>query len=81
MESMRIKVYLQRCISSGNCVLAAPRLFAQDDEGLVVAQVPNPRPCDYQDARKAAAACPVAAIALEEDEENDNDGSRGNSCT
>ena len=37
---MRIKVYLQRCISSGNCLLAAPRLFTQDEEGLVVAQVP-----------------------------------------
>jgi ferredoxin len=71
MESMKIKVYRHRCISSGNCVLAAPRLFTQDEEGLVVAQVANPRPGDYEDARKSAAACPVAAIELQENQEND----------
>jgi ferredoxin len=70
---MRIKVHLQRCISSGNCVLAAPRLFTQDEEGLVVAQMPNPQPGDHEAARKAAAACPVAAIELEQDQESEND--------
>lgn len=62
---MKIKVFKERCISSGNCVHTAPRLFGQDDEGLVEARVANPAAADQADARKAAANCPVAAIEVE----------------
>jgi ferredoxin len=65
---MKIKAFRDRCISSGNCVQAAPHLFAQDAEGAVVARVTDPPARDHADARKAAAACPVAAIALEDAE-------------
>jgi ferredoxin len=44
-------------------------LFTQDEEGLVVARMHNPQPRDHEDARKAAAACPVGAIELEEDQD------------
>ncbi len=64
---MKIIVRPERCISSGNCALAAPKLFAQDDEGVVVALVTEPDPADYAVAREAAALCPVIAIALQDE--------------
>ena len=50
-------------------VCCATRLFAQDDEGLVVARAAIPHAVDHDDARKAAAACPVAAIEIDDDAE------------
>jgi ferredoxin len=65
---MKIIVRPERCISSGNCVLAAPKLFGQDEEGVVVALVSEPAPADYAAAREAAALCPVIAIEVHEEE-------------
>jgi ferredoxin len=66
---MRIVTHPERCISSGACVLAAPHLFGQDEDGLVVALVAKPSPAEQDDARRAAIACPVAVIELEDDRE------------
>ncbi len=67
---MRIKVHTERCISSGSCLIEAPQLFTQDDSGLVVVRVSQPAPIDSPAARAAAAACPAAAIELEETPED-----------
>ncbi len=64
---MRIGTHPERCIASGACSLAAPQLFTQDEDGLVVALVREPSLVDQDDARRAAAACPVAVIELEEE--------------
>lgn len=62
---MRIATRTDRCVSTGQCVLAAPDLFDQDeDQGLVV--VLDPEPADPAAAREAAAACPVSAITVTE---------------
>jgi ferredoxin len=63
----KIKTIRSNCIASGNCTLIAPDLFSHDDEGLVVARVTRPNAAQLADARRAAAACPVAAIELEDD--------------
>ena len=61
---MKIIAHRERCISSGNCVKAAPKLFAQDEEGVVEVQVVQPEAGDQAAAREAAAMCPVIAIEL-----------------
>ncbi len=63
----RIKTIRSNCIASGNCTIVAPDLFGQDDEGVVVARVTRLSAAQLADARSAAAACPVAAIELEDD--------------
>lgn len=64
---MRITTRTDRCISTGQCVLAAPEVFDQDDEqGLVVVLAPEPTAAHQEAAREAAAMCPVSAIALTE---------------
>lgn len=65
----RIRTIPSSCIASGNCTLVAPDLFGQDDKGVVVARVMRPSAAQLDDARRAAAACPVAAIELEDDGE------------
>jgi ferredoxin len=63
----KIKTIRSNCIASGNCTLVAPNLFAQDDEGVVVARATHLSDAQLPDARRAAAGCPVAAIELEDD--------------
>jgi ferredoxin len=63
----KIKTIRSHCIASGNCAIIAPELFGQDDEGVVVARVTRLSAAQLADAQSAAAACPVAAIVLEDD--------------
>ncbi len=63
----KIKTIPSNCIASGNCRIVAPDLFGQDDEGVVVARVTRLSAAQLADARSAAAACPVAAIELEDE--------------
>jgi ferredoxin len=65
----KIKTIRGNCIASGNCTLVAPELFGQDDQGVVVARVTRLSAAQLADAQSAAAACPVAAIELEDDVE------------
>jgi ferredoxin len=58
-----------RCCSSGMCVVRCPQVFAQrDQDGLVIVLEPHPPAEWHQGVRDAAAACPVAAIKVEEPE-------------
>ena len=59
---MHIMVDQDRCIASGACVLAAPNVFAQDDEGIVVVMRNPPGPELEEKARAAIQACPAAVI-------------------
>ena len=63
---MRIKLRTERCISSGACLVEAPRLFTQDENGLVAVRATEPVEGDYAAVRAAAAACPAAVIEIEE---------------
>jgi ferredoxin len=63
-----VKVTVDRdaCISSGICALDAPRLFDQDDEGVVLLLTDSPAAEDEQLARDAALGCPASAISVTE---------------
>lgn len=63
----KIKTIPGNCIASGNCTLVAPDLFGQDAEGVVVSRVTRLSAAQLAEAQSAAAACPVAAIELEDD--------------
>jgi len=66
-ESVKISIDKDKCISTGNCVLAAPGLFDQsEDDGTIVVLNDSPTPELHESARHAAATCPVLVIQVRE---------------
>jgi ferredoxin len=64
---MRVSVDQNKCVASGQCVLAAAGVFDQrDEDGIVVLLNDNPPDELYEDVRQAAAVCPALAITVEE---------------
>ncbi|ANS69930.1 ferredoxin [Streptomyces lincolnensis] len=63
---MHIDIDTDVCIGAGQCALAAPGVFTQDDDGYSTL-VPG-RQDDAGDpmVREAARACPVGAITVSE---------------
>jgi ferredoxin len=65
MAGFRIHVDVDKCIGAGHCVLRAPRIFDQREDGMVILVDATP-PQDLHDAaRKAADLCPAQAITIE----------------
>ncbi|BAJ26504.1 MULTISPECIES: ferredoxin [Kitasatospora] len=64
---MLVHVDPDRCCGAGQCVLAAPDVFDQDErDGTVVLLAARP-PADLaREVADAVAACPGGAIRLEE---------------
>ena len=49
------------------CVMAAPKVFAQnEDDGLVIVLDDNPPPEQYEAVREAARLCPAIVIKINE---------------
>lgn len=63
---MRIQVEIDQCVGGGQCVMAAPDVFDQDDDGLVVVLDDEPSPGQADDVRLAVRLCPARAIGLDE---------------
>jgi ferredoxin len=63
---MRVLVDENRCCGAGQCVLAAPKVFDQRDDGIVSLLNEAPPKELYAAVREAASVCPGAAISLEE---------------
>lgn len=64
---MKVTVDQDKCVSSGQCVLNAAEVFDQRDEDGVVVLLNEDPPVEQADnVRRAAAACPAQAIAVEE---------------
>jgi ferredoxin len=60
-----VTVDQEACVCSGQCVLAAPDVFDQSEDGFVVLLDHDPRPELHEDVRQAAATCPALAITVE----------------
>ena len=61
---MRISVDPDSCVGAGQCVLSAPDVFDQDDDGLVTLVNPEPAPSEETDVREAARICPSRSITV-----------------
>jgi ferredoxin len=64
---MRVSVDQEKCVSSGQCVLAAAGVFDQRDEDGAVVLLDDDPPADLrEDVRQAAVVCPGRAITVTE---------------
>jgi len=64
---MKVLLDQTKCVSSGQCVLAAPAVFDQrDEDGIAVLLVANPDAELHEEVREAARICPALAIAVQE---------------
>lgn len=54
------------CIAAGNCVMTAPAVFDQDDDGLVVVLVDEVPAAEEANVRVAVDICPSQALRLVE---------------
>ncbi|MFC5996541.1 ferredoxin [Pseudonocardia hispaniensis] len=61
---MRVAADRSVCIGSGLCLLTAPAVFDQDDEGIVVLLTEDVGQRDADAARRAVAHCPSGALRL-----------------
>ncbi|GAA5039974.1 ferredoxin [Thermocatellispora tengchongensis] len=64
---MRVRVEVERCIGAGQCVLSAPGVFDQDDDGVVTLLRPEPPAGEAGAVREALLLCPSGALRLEQD--------------
>jgi ferredoxin len=55
------------CIGAGLCVLTAPAVFDQDDDGIVTLAAGDVAPADAAAARRAVAVCPSGALRVLDD--------------
>ena len=64
---MKVLVDQEKCVASGQCVVAAPDVFDQRDaDGVVVLLDAEPPAGQADDVRQAAAVCPALAILVQE---------------
>ncbi|TWD84682.1 ferredoxin [Kribbella amoyensis] len=64
---MKVIVDQDRCVASGQCVLAAAEVFDQrDEDGVVVLLDENPPAELARDLHHAEAVCPALAIVVED---------------
>ena len=61
---MRINADRDICIGAGNCVLTAPEVFDQADDGLVEVLDPEPAPGLERSVRDAVERCPSGALTV-----------------
>ncbi|MFC4508220.1 MULTISPECIES: ferredoxin [Streptomyces] len=66
MTSLKVELEADKCVASGQCVVAAMQVFDQDDDGIAVLLEERPASELLDDVREAVAVCPAAAIRLVE---------------
>ncbi|MFG1921988.1 ferredoxin [Cryptosporangium sp. NPDC048952] len=65
---MKVRVDEDKCVAAGQCVALAPDVFDQRDiDGVVFLLDEHPPPDQFDNVRRAAAACPALAIGFEEE--------------
>jgi ferredoxin len=62
IEAMKIEANRDVCIGAGMCVMSAPDVFDQDDDGLVLV-LHEEVPAEHAEAAaRAVAGCPSGAL-------------------
>ncbi|MFE4513924.1 ferredoxin [Kitasatospora sp. NPDC056651] len=63
---MRVSIDPDRCVSAGQCVMLAPDVFDQDEDGIVTLLDEEPPAELHAVVRQTASLCPVRLIQLSE---------------
>ena len=64
---MKVIIDQDKCVASGQCVMAAADVFDQrDEDGIAVLLDENPPAELADDVKQAAAICPALAITVED---------------
>lgn len=63
---MKVTLDQDKCVASGQCVVAAADVFDQDDDGIAVLLDPAPSSARADDVQQAAAVCPALAITVQD---------------
>lgn len=63
---MRITVSRQTCVGAGQCVLSAPDVFDQDDDGVVEVLAAEPGAEQAEPVHLAMELCPSGAIDVQD---------------
>jgi ferredoxin len=63
---MKVIVDEDKCCGFAACLSIAPDIFDMDGQNIATVLDAEPRPDQYEAVRAAAAACPTAAILIEE---------------
>ncbi len=63
---MHVRVEENKCCGAGQCVLVAPKVFDQRDDGIVILLDETPPKELHAAVREAASVCPGIAISLKE---------------
>jgi ferredoxin len=66
-KTVKIVADKHKCIGAGTCVVIAPELFDQDDEGIVDVLVEEPREDQLGVLNEAIEYCPAQALLLARD--------------
>ncbi len=66
MATFKVRIDADRCIGAGLCVMRAPKVFDQTEDGIVVLLDAEPPPDQHEGVRKAADLCPAEAIFIDE---------------
>jgi len=66
---MRIITETERCVGAGQCVLAAPGVFDQHDDGTVLVRTRLPPEDERERVVEAVQRCPSLTITIDEEED------------
>ncbi|KAA1022420.1 ferredoxin [Pseudonocardia sp. EV170527-09] len=63
---MRVIVDKELCVGAGQCVVTAPDVFDQDDDGIVDLLTDSPAEGDRDAVKEAEHVCPARVISVED---------------
>lgn len=61
---MKVQLEADKCVASGQCVVASMEVFDQDDDGIAVLLTEEIGDDQLDGVEEAVAVCPAAAIRL-----------------
>jgi ferredoxin len=64
---MKVAAERDTCVGAGMCVITAPTVFDQDDDGIVAPLTEDVADADADAVRQAVALCPSAALRVLDD--------------